>query len=126
MNTPHILLVDDDALNRFFGQELLQVIGFRVTTANSGKEAILQLQQTTFDLVFMDVSMPDMNGYETTQHIRQDTRFSHLPIVALTAHAIAGERERCLASGMNDYLTKPFELEQIRQMLQQWIVPATR
>lgn len=117
----HILLVDDDPINQFFGQALLKTLEVKVSIAASGAAAIQQVQQHTFDLVFMDVSMPDMNGYETTQHIRKDARFSHLPIIALTAHAIAGERERCLASGMNDYLTKPFELDQIRTMLQQWL-----
>jgi CheY-like chemotaxis protein len=115
------LLVDDDPINQFFGQALLKTLEVKVSIAASGAAAIQQVQQHTFDLVFMDVSMPDMNGYETTQHIRKDARFSHLPIIALTAHAIAGERERCLASGMNDYLTKPFELDQIRTMLQQWL-----
>jgi len=126
MHDTHILLVDDDELNQFLGQKLLQILGVKVSIAESGAAAIQQVQQHTFDLVFMDVSMPDMNGYETTQHIRQDARFTHLPIIALTAHAIAGERERCLASGMNDYLTKPFQLDQIRQMLHQWRIPTAR
>jgi signal transduction histidine kinase/CheY-like chemotaxis protein len=122
----HILLVDDDPMNQFFGRELLQTLGIKVSVADSGAAAIQQVQHHSFDLVFMDVSMPEMNGYETTQHIRQDARFHTLPIIALTAHAIAGERERCLAAGMNDYLPKPFELDQIRAMLQQWITIASR
>ena len=116
----HILLVDDDPLNRFFGQELLQKLGINAATADSGAEAIQQLQQHTFDLVLMDVSMPGMDGYETTKKIRADPRFGQLPIIALTAHAIAGEHERCLAAGMNDYLTKPIDLEQIRNKISQW------
>lgn len=117
----HILLVDDDALNRFFGQELLQALGFCITTANSGTEALNQLQQHTPDLVFMDVSMPEMDGYETTRQIRALFPAARLPIVALTAHAIPGERERCLAAGMNDYLTKPFDLEQLRHTVDRWV-----
>ena len=116
----NILLVDDDPLNRFFGQELLQKLGINAATADSGAEAIQQLQQHTFDLVLMDVSMPGMDGYETTQRIRYDSRFTDLPIIALTAHAIAGERERCLAAGMNDYLTKPFALDEICAIIYQW------
>ncbi|MGB3917947.1 MAG: response regulator, partial [Thiothrix litoralis] len=72
------------------------------------------LEKYAFDLVFMDVSMPGMDGYETTQRIRSDSRFVSLPVIALTAHAIVGERERCLAAGMDDYLTKPFEIEQLQ------------
>lgn len=116
----HILLVDDEKINRFFGQKLLQTLGVTVNSAASGAEAIQQLQQQHFDLVFMDVSMPGMDGYETTQRIRYDSRFTDLPIIALTAHAIAGERERCLAAGMNDYLTKPFALDEICAIIYQW------
>lgn len=75
-----ILLVEDDEMNRFFGVE--------VEIADSGATALELLEKGTFDLVFMDISMPEMNGYETTQRIRQDERFAHLPIVALTAHVL--------------------------------------
>ncbi|CAA6806838.1 MAG: Unknown protein, partial [uncultured Thiotrichaceae bacterium] len=89
----------------------------------SGEEALQTLKQQTqptIDLVFMDVSMPGMDGYEATRQIRSEARFTDLPVVALTAHAIEGERERCLAAGMNDYLSKPFELEQLQEKIQQW------
>lgn len=112
-----ILLVDDDSLNRFFGQELLQTLGVSVMTASSGQDALQLLQQQHIDLVLMDVSMPDMDGYETTRRLRALPRFAELPIVALTAHTIPGERERCLAAGMNDYLTKPFGLEQLQGVI---------
>jgi signal transduction histidine kinase/ActR/RegA family two-component response regulator len=120
----HILLVDDEPMNLFFGQELLQTLGLTVTTAASGAEAIQQLQQQSFDLVFMDVSMPGMDGYATTRRIRSLPHIAALPIIALTAHAIAGERERCLAAGMDDYLTKPFEPEQLRSKVCQWTADA--
>ncbi len=112
-------------INQFFGRELLQTFGVTVSVAASGADAIQQIQQQNFTLVFMDVSMPEMDGYETTRRIRTDPRFSDLPIVALTAHAIAGERERCLAAGMNDYLTKPLELEQLRAAVYQRAASAT-
>ncbi|QQZ28406.1 response regulator [Thiothrix subterranea] len=112
-----ILLVDDDSLNRFFGQELLQTLGVSVMTASSGQDALQLLQQQHIDLVLMDVSMPDMDGYETTRRLRALPRFAELPIVALTAHTIPGERERCLAAGMNDYLPKPFGLEQLQGVI---------
>ncbi len=116
-----ILLVDDDEMNRFFGSKIFKAIGVQVETAESGENALECIQTQTFDLVFMDVSMPGMDGYETTRQIRADKRFSSLPVVALTAHAIAGERERCLDAGMNDYLTKPFEMEQLQMMVQRWV-----
>jgi signal transduction histidine kinase len=116
----HILLVDDDEMNRFFGAKLFKAIGVQVDTADSGEQAILSLQTQHFDLVFMDVSMPGIDGYETTRRIRVEDGFSDLPIIALTAHAIAGIRERCLAAGMDDYLTKPFDVEQLEKMVRQW------
>jgi len=119
--TYRILLVDDDDLNLFFGRALLKTLHLDVVIADSGAAALQQLQQHTIDLVLMDVSMPEMNGYETTQRIRADARFTHLPIIALTAHAIAGERERCLAAGMNDYLTKPFVPATMQPMLERWL-----
>lgn len=117
-----ILLVDDDDLNLYFGQALLQTLDVHVATAKSGMEAIKQLQQQDFDLVLMDISMPEMDGYETTRRIRTEKQFSHLPIIALTAHAIVGEKERCLVAGMNEYVSKPFELEHLKKIFQQWII----
>ena len=115
-----VLLVDDDEMNRFFGKALIGSLGVSVEVAESGEETLQLLQETVFDLVFMDISMPDMDGYETTRQIRRDRRFAALPVVALTAHAIAGERERCLAAGLDDYLTKPFELEQLQMAIWRW------
>lgn len=117
----HLLLVDDEPMNLFFGSELLRSMGMTVTAAESGVEAIDCLQQEPIDLVLMDVSMPVMDGYQTTRRIRTDHRFADLPVIALTAHAIAGERERCLAAGMNDYLAKPFEVEQLKAILWRWL-----
>ncbi|EIJ35532.1 hybrid sensor histidine kinase/response regulator [Thiothrix nivea] len=116
-----ILLVDDDEMNLFFVREILQLSGAQVTTASGGSEAIRLLYTQHVDLVFMDVSMPEMDGHETTRRIRADPRFANLPIIALTAHALPGERERCLAARMSDYLTKPVETETLRQCIAHWI-----
>jgi signal transduction histidine kinase len=116
----HLLLVDDDDLNLFFGGRLLESLGAKVTPANTGEVAIQQIQQKHIDLVYMDVSMPDMDGYETTRRIREQMQYAKLPIIALTAHAIVGERERCLSAGMNDYLTKPLELIPLQKMVEKW------
>ncbi len=117
----HILLVDDDDLNHFFVPKLLQRFGVNVSVASSGQQAIQEVGARTFDLVFMDVSMPDMDGYETARRIRRFKPANELPIIALTAHAIVGERERCLAAGMDDFLTKPFALEDLQQIMQRWL-----
>lgn len=117
----HVLLVDDEPMNLFFGSELLRSLGMTVTAAESGVEAIDLLRQEPIDLVLMDVSMPGMDGYQTTRRIRAEYQRPDLPVIALTAHAIAGERERCLAAGMDDYLAKPFEVEQLKVMLWRWL-----
>lgn len=117
----HILLVDDDVLNQFFAQAILEKLGMRVTVADSGAAAIQQAQQQDFAMVLMDVSMPGMDGYETTRQIRQFKPAAALPIIALTAHAIEGERERCFTAGMDDFLSKPYQLRDLQQILQRWL-----
>lgn len=118
--TAKILLVDDDELNRFVGQELLTSLGMQVSLAGSGAEALDKLKVCNFDLVFMDVSMPVMDGYETTRLIRRQTQLKQLPIIALTAHAFVNEYSTCLQAGMNDYLAKPFTLAELEQIIYKW------
>ncbi|MGB1258217.1 MAG: response regulator, partial [Thiolinea sp.] len=112
-----VLLVDDDEMNRFFGKKLIESLGVDVEVADNGESALELLQEQRFDLVFMDISMPGMDGYETTRAIRANHRLADLPVIALTAHAIMGERERCMAAGMNQYLTKPFEEKALTRLL---------
>ncbi len=118
-----ILVVEDDPLNQFFVAELLKRRGMSVSLAGSGEEAISMLREKGFDLVLMDVSMPGMDGYETTRRIRALPGLGALPIIALTAHSIAGERERCLAAGMDAYLTKPIDVRALEAALQRWLRP---
>ena len=117
-----VLLVDDDEMNRFFGSKVLESLGLTVTTADSGETALQCLQRQGFDLVFMDVSMPGMDGYATTRRIRANPRLRHVPVIALTANVIAGTRERCLTAGMNDYLSKPFEQKELTCLLQHYLL----
>lgn len=117
LNGFRVMLVDDDEMNRFFGEKLLQACGVSVVVADSGERALEYLQRQSFDLMLLDVSMPSMNGYQTIQEIRRHKRFVGLTVVALTAHAIDGERERCLAAGMDDFMAKPFELSDLQAML---------
>jgi len=113
------LLVDDNAINLRIGRGLLERLGCSVVTAADGREALAQLEQADFEVVFMDCSMPVMDGFEATAAIRAlEGPRSALHIVAMTAYAMDGDRERCLSAGMDDYLTKPVKLEELAAALQ--------
>jgi CheY-like chemotaxis protein len=109
--TLQILIADDNLVNLRLARSLLAKQGHSAVNVSSGREALAALEQQSFDLVLMDVQMPDMDGFETTRAIRAQERVSkkHLPIVAMTAHAMIGDRERCLAAGMDSYVTKPVD-----------------
>src|ERR1051326_6146642 len=106
-----ILIADDNLVNLRLARSLLAKQGHSAVAVGSGREALAALEQQNFDLVLMDVQMPDMDGFETTRAIRARERVSkaHLPIIAMTAHAMSGDRERCLAAGMDSYVTKPVD-----------------
>lgn len=106
-----ILLAEDNAVNRMLAVRLLEKAGHTVDVAGTGREALAALERAQFDLVMMDVQMPEMDGVTATAAIRERERSSgvHVPILALTAHAMSGDRERCLAAGMDDYLSKPLQ-----------------
>jgi two-component system sensor histidine kinase/response regulator len=108
-----ILLVEDNPVNQRLALEILSRRGHRVTVADNGLQALERLTGRTFDVVLMDVQMPEMNGLEATRAIRdiECGTGRHVPIVAMTAHAMSGDRERCLEAGMDDYLTKPIRAE---------------
>jgi len=116
-----VLLVEDDELNQVVAQKLLELYGIHVTLAKNGLEAVEAVNHQSFDLVLMDIQMPKLDGYQATAAIRKDTQFKDLPIVAMTAHAMANEREKCLAAGMDDHLSKPFKVAQLKQLLTKWI-----
>lgn len=131
-----ILLVDDNEINRQVAREFLENAGLIVIEATNGKEAVNSVKSNTFDAVLMDVQMPEMDGYEATQKIRkwENARVDFkpadgspvLPIIAMTAHAMEGDKERCLAAGMNDYVTKPIDTRQLFEALSRWITPGNR
>jgi len=116
-----VLLVEDNAINQQVVCELLgDVAGVRVSVAGNGHRAIACLQGEDFDTVLMDIQMPEMDGYEATAHIRREPRWQNLPIIAMTAHAMVQDRERCLAAGMNDFVTKPFNFDELCATLARW------
>ncbi|WP_051711600.1 response regulator [Andreprevotia chitinilytica] len=116
-----ILLVEDNAINRQIAQELLDIAGAEVDTAENGLQAIRKLQQNHYDAVLMDIHMPLMDGLTATRHIRAKDELRDLPIIAMTAHALAGDREQCIGAGMNDYLAKPFRATELHNTLARWI-----
>ncbi len=118
----HILLVEDNDTNRLVAKRYLEKAGFLVEEAINGLEAVEKAKIAEFDLILMDVSMPEMDGTLATCHIRNlGGRNAQVPIIALTAHVMAGDRELCLASGMNDYLNKPIEYEDLLRKLELWL-----
>ncbi|MBF0459760.1 MAG: response regulator [Magnetococcales bacterium] len=119
-----VLLVEDNPINQQVAQELLRRVGIVVEIANNGKEALCQLANPPIpDLVLMDVQMPEMDGYEATLHIRREARLAHLPIIAMTAHALTDAIEKTQSVGMNGYIAKPIDIRQLYATLIQWLNP---
>jgi len=116
-----ILLAEDNEINRQVAVELLQSEGYSVTVARNGIEALKYADLLQWDLILMDIHMPEMDGYEATRRLRADRRYDRLPIVALTANAMSNERDYCYSIGMNDMLTKPVNFDELLRVLEQWI-----
>ena len=121
-----ILLVEDNEINQQLALEILQQEGLWVTIASNGIEAVEAVDKNTFDLVLMDIEMPLMDGYQATEIIRSKSGCQQLPILAVTAYAMASYREKCLRHGMSDYLTKPINQDDLFDKLKKWISPANR
>jgi CheY-like chemotaxis protein len=122
---PAVLLVEDNPINQRIAARLLQRAGVDVTIASNGLAAVRQFADRPFDAVFMDCQMPEMDGWQAARFIRRhENGQSRTPIIALTAAAMKGERERCLDAGMDDYLTKPLDLAQLQRALSQWLPAA--
>jgi CheY-like chemotaxis protein len=117
-----VLLVDDDPRNIFALSSVLERRGMKVLTATTGREAITLIEETpSLAIVLMDIMMPEMDGYKTIEKIRQHKAYRRLPIVALTAKAMKGDREKCLEAGASDYLAKPVNTEQLLSALRMWL-----
>jgi two-component system, sensor histidine kinase and response regulator len=125
-----VLVADDNLVNRRLALAQLSQLGIKAEAVSNGKEALNALERTTYDLVFMDGQMPELDGYLATAELRRrEGSERHTTVVAMTADALSGDRERCLAAGMDDYLSKPVKIADLRTMLGRWLpalpVPAT-
>jgi CheY-like chemotaxis protein len=117
-----VLVVDDDARNIFALTSLLENHEMAVMSATNGRQAIDLIQRTPdIDMVLMDIMMPDMDGYETMREIRSEPRLRTLPILALTAKAMKGDREKCLDAGASDYIAKPVNTDQLLSLMRVWL-----
>ena len=119
----HVLLVEDNLLNQELACAFLREVGVEFDIAQHGAQALEKIQQTDYDAVLMDCQMPVMDGYQATKHIREQAKYDKLPVIALTAHALVGEKEKCLAAGMNEHLTKPISSLRLYAALAHWIKP---
>ncbi len=116
-----VLVVEDNPTNQQVAQAVLETAGIFVDIADNGKDALAAVRQGQYDAILMDIQMPQMDGFEATRKIRQDDRFAALPIIAMTAHAMKGDNEKCLTAGMNDYIAKPIKPDRLFRVLWQAI-----
>ncbi len=116
-----VLLVEDNRVNQIVASGMLRKLGCEVDLAENGERALLALDNHHYDLVLMDCQMPIMDGFEATRHIRSRPELGAVPIIAVTANVMQGDRERCLASGMNDYITKPYNKDTLRETISRWV-----
>jgi PAS domain S-box-containing protein len=121
-----VLLVEDNEINQQVAMEILQGAGITVTIANNGQEGVDAAKQNPYDAILMDIQMPVMDGYTATREIRKDGRFKELPIIAMTAHAMAGDEDKSLESGMNGHVAKPIDPDQLFATLHKWIQPSEK
>jgi len=121
-----ILLVEDNLLNQEVACELLREAGFTVDVADNGMIGLEKLNAMSYDLVFMDMQMPVMDGVSATLEIRRNPAFASLPVVAMTASAMQADRERCIEAGMNDYIVKPIDPDALWAALLRWVKPCVQ
>ncbi len=124
VNGAHLLLVEDNAFNQELAVDLLRTAGVAVTVAGDGREALELLAENRFDGVLMDCQMPVMDGYATTRALRQQAAHAELPVIAMTANAMVGDREKALAAGMNDHVAKPIDVDELFATIARWVHPA--
>ena len=122
MKNARILLVEDDVLNQEVMGAMLRMLGYRTDIATDGAEALQALSSNDYQLILMDCKMPVMDGFEAVNTIRNSAEaWKRIPVIAITANALSGERERCMNAGMDEYLSKPVKMEDLGKMLERFI-----
>jgi CheY-like chemotaxis protein len=135
VDAPRILLVEDNEVNRLVAEGMLKKLGMRTDAVGNGVDAIVALERERYDLVLMDIQMPVMDGLEATRKIRAEegrrvgagkqpeagTDSPHIPIIAMTAHAMRGDREKCIEAGMDDYISKPIASGMLAEVVSKWL-----
>ena len=117
-----VLVADDDVRNIFSLTKSLENYGINVISAIDGKDALRQMEENgKIDLVLMDMMMPELDGYESTRRIRENPKYRNLPVIAVTAKAMTGDREKCITAGASDYITKPVDVDQLISLLRVWL-----
>jgi CheY-like chemotaxis protein len=117
-----VLVVDDDVRNIYSLTKSLEALKMNIVTAIDGKEALKALEEhPEIDVVLLDMMMPNMDGYETATRIRENSRYKTLPVIAVTAKAMTGDREKCINAGASDYITKPVDIDQLLSLLRVWL-----
>jgi CheY-like chemotaxis protein len=117
-------LVEDTEAVTMLISDYLKRHGYKVAIARDGLEGIVRIHESVPDLILMDIMMPELDGLETTRRIRKQLGLVNIPIIALTALAMAGDRERCLEAGMNDYLSKPVKLKELLDLIEHYLKPS--
>ncbi|MDQ6759888.1 MAG: response regulator [Acidobacteriota bacterium] len=119
---PSILIAEDNLINQKVIERMVQKLGYRADLVANGREALEALTRMPYGLVFMDCQMPEMDGFEACREIRnRDLGGTRIPVIAITANAMKGDRERCLAAGMDDYVSKPFKQDDLKNVIEKWI-----
>ena len=119
-----VLLAEDNKINQEIALEMLKSFNMKVLLASNGKEVIDLLKNNLVDIILMDVQMPEMDGFEATKLLKNNEKFKDIPIIAMTAYAMSGDKEKCLSSGMNDYISKPFNPDEIHSVLIKYLKPS--
>jgi CheY-like chemotaxis protein len=120
-----ILMAEDNLINQRVLKSILSKVNLEVEIVNDGQEAVEAIEKQNYDMVLMDIQMPRMDGLTATEHIRETMKLHELPIIALTAHAMKGDKDKCIAVGMNDYLSKPIDPDELLRTLLKWLVRET-
>ncbi|MFA6916221.1 MAG: response regulator [Parachlamydiales bacterium] len=119
----NVLVVEDNLINQEIIKELLELMDFHIDIASHGKEALKSTAAKKYDIIFMDIQMPEMDGYETTRQIRHiESPNKHTTIIALTANAMSDDKIKCIEVGMNDYLSKPLDVQKLEVILQKYLI----